>query len=301
MNKNKKTEIRVGFTVIVGLILLTWIIIWAKNLSVFNDDVKLKIEFDSVAGLETGDAVTISGLKKGYVEQINLEKNKIIVTISLNKNVELRKDSDFFIQMADLMGTKKIDISPGKSNELIDFTKIQKGYFSGDISTAMAMLSSVQDDLVTMIKDFKITLDKVNNLLDDNLQTEIKSSVKNINDLSLNLNKMVNENRIAVKNLLEEGNKLVQTGSEFIKTNSEEVNLFIKKSNGVFENLNQLLAKSSSLIDQTSKGKNNFGKFLNDKELFDDLKKSVSELKSLMKLINKQIQGEGLKVDANIF
>lgn len=301
MNRNRKTEIRVGITVIVGVILLTWIIIWAKNLSVFNDDVKLKIEFDSVAGLETGDAVTISGLKRGNVEQINLEKNKIIVTISLNKNVELRKDSDFFIQMADLMGTKKIDVFPGKSNELIDFTKIQKGYFSGDISTAMAMLSSVQDDLVTMIKDFKVTLDKVNNLLDDNLQAEIKSSVKNISDLSLSLNKMINENRVAVKSLLEEGRTLVQTGNEFIKTNSEEVNLFIKKSNGVFENLNQLLAKSSNLIDQTSEGKNNLGRFLNDKELFDDLKKSVSELKSLMKLINKQIQGEGLKVDANIF
>ncbi|MFA8343877.1 MAG: MlaD family protein [Rhodothermaceae bacterium] len=301
MNRDRKTEIRVGITVIVGVILLTWIIIWAKNLSVFNDDVKLKIEFDSVAGLETGDAVTISGLKRGNVEQINLEKNKIIVTISLNKDVELRKDSDFFIQMADLMGTKKIDVFPGKSKELIDFTKIQKGYFSGDISTAMAMLSSVQDDLVTMIKDFKVTLDKVNNLLDDNLQAEIKSSVKNISDLSLSLNKMINENRVAVKSLLEEGKKLVQTGNEFIKTNSEEVNLFIKKSNGVFENLNQLLAKSSNLIDQTSEGKNNLGRFLNDKELFDDLKKSVSELKSLMKLINKQIQGEGLKVDANIF
>lgn len=301
MNTNRKTEIRVGITVITGIILLTWIFIWAKNISIFNDDVRVKIEFDSVAGLETGDAVTISGLKKGNVDKIELEGNEIFVTISLNKTVRLKKDAEFLIQMADLMGTKKIDISPGKSEEFMDYSKLQKGYFSGDIATAMAMLSSVQNDLVSVIKDFKLTINKINDLLDDDLKKGIKTSFTNINELSANLNDLVNENKNTIRDLLIEGKKLTKQGSELLKTNSEEVSRFIENSNKVFDNLNGLIVKSTELIDETSKGENNLGKLLNDKEIFKDLKTSVIEMKKLMKLINKQLQGEGLKVDAHIF
>lgn len=302
MKENKKSEIRVGITVIIGFILLTWLFVWSKNVSVFNDDIHLKVEFNSVAGLETGDAVTISGLKKGYVKDINIEKNKVFVTMFLNKNIELREDAKFYIQMADLMGTKKIDIEPGIKNKILDYSKIQNGHFSGDISTAMAMLSSVQNDLVAVIKDFRVTLDNVNHLFDDKeLQNDIKSSFTNLNKLSIDLSELIKENKKSINDLLVEGKKLTEAGSEFLKDNTSEVQLFMKKSNQVFENLNSLIVKSDKLVDETSSGKNNLGKILNDENLFNEMKTSILELKKLLQIFNKQLEGEGLKVDAYIF
>lgn len=302
MKDSRKSEIRVGITVIIGFVLLTWIFFWAKNISIFNDDQILKINFNSVAGLETGDAVTISGLKKGFVKSIELYKTNIIVTIRLEKEVELRKDAKFYIQMADLMGTKKIDISPGQDQQMFDYNSVPLGYFSGDIATAMAMFSSVEDDLVAVIKDFRITLDNLNKIIDDKeLHSEVKKSFVNLNTLSNNLNQLIIENKTAVNELIKEGKLLTKEGREFINSNSEEVKRFISKSKEVFDNLNSLIINSDKFISETVDGKNNFGKFLTDETLMEDIKTSIRELRELMKIFTEQLKGEGLNVDAHIF
>jgi phospholipid/cholesterol/gamma-HCH transport system substrate-binding protein len=151
MKNKSKTEIRVGIITIASIIVVLWILGWAKNIDPLDEKLLLNIKFDSVAGLNVGDPVAINGVKKGYVNNISSIDNGVLVNVTLEKDVIINEDAKISVMMLDLMGGKIIEINPGQSKKTIDFSITQAGSFSGDISTAMAALSSVQNDLIDLV------------------------------------------------------------------------------------------------------------------------------------------------------
>ena len=140
MKDQRKTEIRVGITVIVGLIIFFWILSWAKNFLLVSKEKTVQIRFDNVSGLEVGDFVTVNGVRKGNVHDIEEEKNDVLVTVSVNNDTDLRKDARFGLAMLDMMGGKKVEIKPGTSSEFLDYSKIQYGSFNSDIPAVMNLV-----------------------------------------------------------------------------------------------------------------------------------------------------------------
>ena len=104
MKNQKKAELKVGITVIVAVIILLWIIGWAKNINLNSAEKMLTISFQNVAGLVVGDFVSVQGIKEGYVKALRNENNFVLVDVSLSENVKLKKDAQFSIMMVDLMG-----------------------------------------------------------------------------------------------------------------------------------------------------------------------------------------------------
>lgn len=301
MKNQKKTEIKVGITVVVGILIFLWIFGWAKNFNIDSNRKKLTIEFNSVAGLEKGDAATINGVRKGFVDDIEVKGNKVIVKVNLDRDVKIMQDATFSILMLDLMGGKKIEIKPGISNTPIDFTKIQKGKFSGDISTAMAALSSVQEDLVSVIKEVKVSLKSMNKLFANTSFTEeVQTSVKNLSDLTGKLNIVLTENRNNLKSLIEQGNKISKSANEMLKENQEAIKQTLKNAQSVVASTDTLVKRINSFTVETKGQKNNLGKLLYDKDLITKLNKSMEQINQLTKILVKQLKGDGVNVDANI-
>lgn len=302
MKDQRKTEIKVGVTVFVALLILIWVFGWAKNLSLTSREKELKVEFSSVAGLEIGDPVTVNGVRKGYVKEIDLSKDKVITILQLDGDVDLKNDSKFSVMMLDLMGGKKIEIYPGFSNEEINYSKIQNGEFVGDIASAMAMLGSVQTDLVDVIKDIKITLSNINGVITDkDFNNNLKISLENLVDISNKIDKLLAQNSAEINKLLQNGNELTTNVNDFIKFNKDSISQTITSIKQVLNESKNLISKVNSLIDKTNNNENNLGKFLNDKELLDDIKTSISQVKDLTKILIEQLKGKGIEVKTNIF
>jgi len=90
MRQDRKTEIKVGISLLVSIVILMWVIAWAKNVDIFSDKKELTISFNSVAGLTAGDQVAVNGVKKGYVESITLDGNTVLVNTILDEDVDIR-------------------------------------------------------------------------------------------------------------------------------------------------------------------------------------------------------------------
>ena len=69
--------------------------------------------------------------------------------------MQLKEDASFAISMLDLMGGKKVEVFPGSSQTAYDNSKVSEGTFYADIPSVMSLFGSVQDDLVTVLKDVK--------------------------------------------------------------------------------------------------------------------------------------------------
>ncbi|MBI9072289.1 MAG: MCE family protein [Melioribacteraceae bacterium] len=302
MQNQKKTNIKVGITVLVSIILVIFVYGWTKNIDLFSEKKILKINFDSVAGLEKGDAVTINGVKKGFVEDIISTNNSVLVKCTMNNDVVLRSDAKFSVMMLDLMGGKKIEISPGNNNGILDFENVQNGIFAGDISTAMAMLSSVQTDLVDVIKEVKISLTNINSFLaDETFNENVKSTLAGIENLTEKLNTSIEENRAGIKKLITSGIEFTEASRMLIEENKTDISETLTESKKLLENGNKLIKKINELALQVQNKENNLGKLLYDEEFLIQIKNSMRQLEKLTKILTEQLEGEGINVDANIF
>ena len=302
MKDNRKTEIKVGITVITALLILFWLLGWAKNYSFDSSQIEMQIKFDNIAGLEIGDRVTINGIRKGTVESFKNEENFVIVKTIMDSDCDIREDAQFTILMLDLMGGKKIEINPGVSSNKIDLSQIQNGYFSGDISTAMAMLSSVQNDLVDVIKEVKISLNNLNEVFaDKEFAGNVKNSVENINNLSNQLSLLITSNKDDIASLITSSRKLTDSANNLIVENKEQVSESLKRLNEFITNSNYLVLKIDESINEIKNKENNIGKIIYDENFLKGLTETLDQVKELTKLLKTQLEGDGINVDANIF
>ena len=302
MKDQRKTEIRVGVTVVFGLIIFIWILGWAKNFSLNPSENYLDIKFNNASGLEVGDDVTVNGVRKGNVEDIKVESQSVIVRVALDNDVNLKEDAKFGISMLDLMGGKKVEIYPGTSENKLDLSKVQEGSFNADIPAVMNLVGSMQNNITDAVKDINITLSSLNEYLTDKkMQSDIKRSMSNLNSLTSKINLMIDENRENVRKLTANTLELTDEAKSFITENKASIKSTVDELNNVLVKTDSLLSKANLIADETKSQKNNLGKILYDETTFNNLNETLNQINELTKIILKQIQDDGIKVDADIF
>jgi phospholipid/cholesterol/gamma-HCH transport system substrate-binding protein len=302
MKDERKTEIRVGLTVLVGILVFIWILGWAKNFSIKSNEHLIKVRFTNVSGLEIGDQVTVNGMRKGYVKEMLVEPNNVLVELAIENDVQLKKDASFAISMLDLMGGKKIEVFPGTSSQTYDNSKTSEGKFYADVPSVMSLFGSVQDDLVTVLKDVKISLHSLNKYLtDEKLNTDVKKSLSNLSLLTEKLNAMIAENRNDIRSLTQNAVELTETSNKLLSSNKENIDQLFINLNNIFQKSDSLLSNLNSLTNETMNKENNIGKLLYDENIINDLKQTLKQVNELTSILIDQLKNDGVNVDANIF
>jgi phospholipid/cholesterol/gamma-HCH transport system substrate-binding protein len=302
MIQQRKTEIKVGLTVLIGIIVFIWILGWAKNVSISSTDVKLKIKFENTSGLAVGNDVSVNGVKSGVVKDIYVKDYYVVVEITVNGDVHLKRDAIFSLEVTDLMGGKKIDISPGKDTVPINPDELQVGIFQADLASMMEVLSGIEIDLNTILDDVKISLSEINSFLtDEQIKEDIRNSVNGLSTLTTRLNKMIIENQENLKSITQNTKEITAETKELISVNKESINSSISNLNSILNSSDSLVNKLNFLADETISGDNNIGKLLYDDSLFISITKTLEQTKELTKIILDQLVNDGVKVDASIF
>ncbi|MFO7803830.1 MAG: outer membrane lipid asymmetry maintenance protein MlaD [Desulfovermiculus sp.] len=116
MNTRYAVEMSVGSFVLVALLCVGYLTIQLGDFDFWGADTyPIKARFNSVSGLRVGNEVQIAGVSVGSVEQIELETERFvaIVTLSIDRDVQLSDDSMAAVKTSGLIGDKYISISPG--------------------------------------------------------------------------------------------------------------------------------------------------------------------------------------------
>lgn len=150
MTKEERTDIRVGITVLIGIVMLLAGIAWAKHWHIGAAEETHEARFPSAAGLQVGDPVDVNGVKLGSVQEIKLEPTDVIVTMAFPDHIYLRSDASASIAMLELVGGKKIELRPGTSATSFPANGIIPGSNAGDISSIVAMITSLSTTLTSI-------------------------------------------------------------------------------------------------------------------------------------------------------
>jgi len=262
-------ELKVGATVIAALIILVFGVMWGKNYRLTTGQQPVRFSFDNSSGLKSGDPVTVSGVNKGQVSAIELDRGRAIITMMLDRDVELYSDFRAYITAVELMGGKKVEILPGTTEPRFNLTTLTEplvGTQTVGFPELMLVASDLAGRTVHIAARLDTTLALVNNALDkERLQQPLHHAVA---DLQATTTKL--------RRLLEDNETMLQRVAANVDYTTAELRAVVeRRSNGVDSTL-IALAEASGRLNEFSKTLEEISKRVRNKEgavgrlLYDD-------------------------------
>lgn len=301
MSENKFSEIKVGIFVFVAALIVLATLFWAKGFIVSKDQIDLKAFFKNVNGLNIGDPVTVNGVRKGKVQKFDLIGDSVLVELTLEKTVKIKKDYNIEISMLELMAGKQVLINPGVLQEEIDYNQPLIGQTGSDITIMMKNLSDITMDVKSLLKKFDktaenldITITNVNEIVGDkNLHYNLKNTLSNLNVASKHLNALIVENRSSFKDITGKVGKSIDNVNGILDESGPQVKSTFKDIQVLTTRVDSLITGINTIVSDIQTQKGSVGKFMYDDKFYDNLNKSLQEIENLAKKIRK----DGVKIN----
>lgn len=296
MDKDKRTLLKVGITIVLSIIILLWGVAFLKDLKFGLETNDLTVYFSDVNGLKEGDPVSVNGVTKGKITSIELAPgDSVRVDFSLSKEVTLKKDYDVSVAMIELMSGKQIYIKPGMSKETADITKPLVGAKTNDIVGLIGTMNEVGADvkqitrkLDTAMSKMMLTVDNINSVVgDDGLKTNIKGAASNFNMASRNLNLMLADTRNSINSLTQKLNNIATNVDNTVTDTKPELKNTMADVRMLTGRLDSLTINLNNLVLGANDSNSTVGKLLTQDDMYDNINKALLNINKLVKKIEK--------------
>jgi phospholipid/cholesterol/gamma-HCH transport system substrate-binding protein len=254
----------VGIVVLAAIALLIAGLLWFNRIEVGKKTYIVNVAFEDAGGLRQGDPVTVSGIDKGTVKKLEINKQKpgIIATLMLDNDVALKKDAQFWLLDASLMGDKRISVFTGNSAEGFDNSKTVDGFRSPGLMETVVKLGYLGEEASKVVAEMR------KNLATPENYRNVSLALKNLNTATAQLSAMASENRAAFKETVKDVHQLVSP-------NKDKLDSAIKHLSSASTNLDSIAYKVNT-------GQGTAGQLVNNKELYEELKKTNKHLHDLI-------------------
>ncbi len=296
MDKDKKTLLKVGISIVVSIILLLWGVAFLKDMKIGLETNDLVVYFSDVNGLKEGDPVSVNGVSKGKVTTIELAPgDSVKVEFTLSKDVTLKKDYDVSVAMIELMSGKQIYIKPGVSKEEADITRPLVGAKTNDIVGLIGTMNEVGEDvklitkkLDTAMTQMSTTVNHINSIVgDDGLKSNIKGAASNFNVASRNLNLMLSETRNSLNSLAGRLNNIATNVDNTVIDTKPELKQTFEDVRTLTSRLDSLTINLNALVINASDSNSTVGKLLSEDVMYENVNKALLSINKLVRKIEK--------------
>ncbi|WP_245713611.1 MCE family protein [Nocardia vaccinii] len=111
-------RLRVGVAAMVILAVVVGITVFVNSLHL--GDETYTADFAQAAGVSAGDAVTLAGIQVGTVTGTRLDGDHVVLTMKLQPNLPLGKDTKAAIKLTTLLGSRYVELRPAGQGHLHD-------------------------------------------------------------------------------------------------------------------------------------------------------------------------------------
>tara|TARA_Y100001978_G_C23692275_1_gene435503 strand:- start:669 stop:1604 length:936 start_codon:yes stop_codon:yes gene_type:complete len=287
-------EIKIGIVSIVVIFILILGINYLKGTNIFKNNFTFYALYQNIDGLQIGAPVSVSGYKVGSVTDIDMltTNNNLLVTVNIEKELIIPKESILKIVNQDLMGTKGVNLI---------FSSNSDNANSGDTLNS-SLESSLQEEVNAQILPFKkkaeeliVSIDSVmmivTAVLNKDARKDLSKSIESLGEtfslMSSSMKKVdgiidVNEEKISniifnmesILSNIEESNSSINS----ILSNMSLISDSLSNSN-----LTSLVNNFNILMTQINSKEGSAGLLVNDDKLYTNLEKTTKELSELIK------------------
>ena len=289
------SEARVGIIGIVTIAVLVWGINYLKGRNILSSTYSLYTFFQDAGGLEESAPVMMSGIKVGYVDQIDLlpaGESSVRVIMNIENDFKLGGGSRCELFSSDLIGTKAIRIISEKDGEPAGHNDTIPSSVEPD------MLESLRAQITPLLEKtgtLAVSLDTLAMGLNRLIQSgETSKAIRNLSEVSESLRRS-----LAAGGSLETSFSSLASFSEMLDNQQDKVSSLIGHLNEVSsslenaeldqlsEGLISLTLQFELLLEQLNSGEGTAGKLLYSDSLYDHLDRLIVDLDHLVKDLNE--------------
>ena len=285
---SRKTEIQVGITVLVAIVILIMGVTWLKELSLARKVRVWTVTFPQSGGLASSDEVRVNGIRKGSVKSMNIAGDHVVIQLALASDIHLTTASRVAISNVGLMGEKVIAITLHDGGVPLGARDTIPGEFEQGVPEVMAELGKS----VSAISSIASQLQKLADTLEK--EGDFHSTVKNFNETSEELKLAVKENRVLLRRTMEDFASAARTTRGLTTDREAELRHTLDQFSQAAENMNRLSGRLDSLrttmqqvAGKVDRGDGTLGRLVNDDSLYVQVRNTTLSLQALIEDIKK--------------
>ncbi len=283
MATGNNIEFRVGLIVLLAAILAVFSLYWLQGYRLKHNSQLVQIMFDDVGTLAVGDKITVSGVRKGKVNDLTLTPQGVVVELQLYRDVTLKRDATFTIKNLGLMGERFIAIKPGRDSLPYDTSLLAFGGYDSGIPEVMGHMG----DMILELRDLVHALKR--SVASDTSLAKFDRTVSNLESVSASLADYLdrNEDRFdsTAENFLGTSRKLnalvarneagIDSSVSRLDRMSQNVELFVVQ-------LDSIALSARNFADALENEDGTLQLLMEDRRLYDDLRRTADNLDDLI-------------------
>ncbi len=250
------TIICLAFTVALGVKL--------ANSRLFADTYDMRAEFEDATGVMKGDAVKIAGVDVGRVTGTEIQDGKAILSFNVDKGIELPTDSEVAIRWRNVLGQRFLYLYPGDDAKVWDEGDTVPLSHTNDVADIGEFLNRVGPILKAIDPEqANAFLDAVNTALasnEENVRSLLDAGASLASDLSErdgHIARTIGNADTIMEAFASQDDQIasiidnLDDVSGVLARRTDDVNQLVTNFADVQDQLDELLATSSSNIDAT--------------------------------------------------
>ena len=303
---SRSQEVLLGGVVFVAIVIVVVGTVWlSEKFAGAAGGYRLEVKFDSVSGLQRGNALTIRGVRVGKVLKVELRDGQPVVTIGFSDRTTLPRDSKFLLKSEGMLGGQMIEIQVGAA--------VTASFANGDTVKGISDtgLEAVMNNAASMAEQLNDAVSKTLNV--ESIQ-QIQRVLSDVDSASTNLKYILDENRSAISDVLDslalasgdaremigENRPEVKKAVESLRRSSERLASLSENLDSASGSLEELLGNLNQITGKIKSGEGTLGKLVQDGRVYDNLQRTLSTVDSLVSAIKKEPK-KYLNVDLHIF
>ncbi|NUO79925.1 MCE family protein [candidate division KSB1 bacterium] len=284
-------EIIVGTGIMLAIAIGIYGYVYLRDLPVRQQGYKINILFKNVTGLQTGDAITVSGLKVGRILEMKLDREHVNVRAWMNGQVPFPNDSRAAIRSVGMIGEKYIDLMPGTASVTLQEDDTITGEYISDIADAGGSLSELMSQTNALLAKLNTAVDSA---FSHRSQKAIAAMLINTEDITRQVNMNLEGNMRHLKNTMAYMDSLSSGLNTFWQQRQSSIDSVSQNLATTTAQLPTTLAKLDSALTETRKllaaveqQKGAVGKALYDDELYTKANQTVTQLQTILDDVKK--------------
>ena len=297
-------EAKVGLFAIIAFVIIGFLTFKLGDFSLFRStggDSYL-VRMDTAGLLEANADVLVSGVIKGEVSEIKLNKGLVEIKVIVEKDAYIRIDSEVQIKSRGLMGEAYLEFTPVSRNApLAQNGYVFEGFSVKSMSDLQDSMGSLVDKLSSIGDDIKAVTSNLRGVLGTpDGELKIHNIVDNVERLTHNLDQMIIENRENLKstidnasnivgninktipNLLEKFERLISDLNSIIADNRDNISGSMSNIKKITDKAQNAIDSINSITEKIDKGQGTIGKLINDDKIHENLDTTLTEIKDTL-------------------
>ncbi len=288
---NYSNELKVGIAIIVSLVIFFLGTRFFEDIPLFKGTYILNTEFKNARGMITGNAVRISGVKVGSVQEVELDPqtNNVTISLRLDSSIRVPEGSHTEITGIDALGAVQLLIVPGPvENPLLENGDFIPGKEEEDIFESLTDKAPM---LINSVDSVLVGLDKTLNHTEGLMQpgSDLRLMIASLRNSANSIETLLRQERVRLSRMLANVDTLTgelgglsATASDSLAEVAGNLNRLITRVDQNMAQLEKTTQGLDSIVGKIDRGEGTVGLLINDSTLYYRLDSTMTNMNELL-------------------